>query len=48
MRERTELAGGEWSIVAGPGHGTTIRARLPLRPSAQEGPAQLPDRVVTV
>jgi PAS domain S-box-containing protein len=40
MRERTELAGGEWSIVSSPGHGTTIRARLPLRPSAQEGPAQ--------
>jgi PAS domain S-box-containing protein len=30
MRERTELAGGEWSIDSVPGQGTTVRARLPL------------------
>jgi signal transduction histidine kinase len=31
MRERTELAGGEWSINSAPSRGTTLRARLPLR-----------------
>jgi PAS domain S-box-containing protein len=38
MRERTELAGGEWSIDSVPGRGTTVRARLPLR-RPEEPPA---------
>jgi PAS domain S-box-containing protein len=35
MRERTELAGGEWSLLSAPGRGTTIRARLPLAPPGE-------------
>jgi signal transduction histidine kinase len=29
MRERMKLVGGEFSIESKPGHGTTIRARVP-------------------
>lgn len=34
MRERTNLLGGEFNIVSEFGHGTRIRARFPLGPSA--------------
>lgn len=30
MRERARHAGGEWTILSTPGHGTTVRARLPI------------------
>jgi PAS domain S-box-containing protein len=30
MKERARYAGGEWTIQSSPGHGTTIRARLPI------------------
>ena len=29
MRERVELLGGQFELHSSPGHGTTIRARLP-------------------
>ncbi len=33
MRERTELSGGAFSVVSGPGKGTTVRAEWPLPPA---------------
>jgi PAS domain S-box-containing protein len=30
MQERARFAGGEWTIESTPGHGTTVRARLPI------------------
>ncbi len=30
MKERARSAGGEWTIDSTPGHGTTVRARLPI------------------
>ena len=31
MRERVELVGGEFTISSSPGHGATVRVRIPLR-----------------
>jgi len=33
MRERMQLIGGEFSIKSQPGFGTTIHARVPIRPT---------------
>jgi two-component system, NarL family, sensor histidine kinase UhpB len=33
MRERAELLGGEVRVRAQPGHGCTVRVRVPLAPS---------------
>lgn len=30
MRERVEMVGGSFTVVSAPGHGTTIRARIPV------------------
>ena len=38
MRERVRLAGGVFSLSARPGHGTSIRAILPLPPSSGANP----------
>lgn len=37
MRERVELAGGELEIRSRPGRGTTLRARVPLKPALAAG-----------
>ncbi len=39
MDERVSLVGGRLEIDSAPGHGTTVRARLPLRDAARRGPA---------
>jgi PAS domain S-box-containing protein len=39
MRERLRLVGGEFSIESKPGHGTTIRARVPLVAQAHRSSA---------
>jgi len=36
MRERVEILGGTFSVQSAPGHGTLIRAALPLRLPEQE------------
>jgi signal transduction histidine kinase len=35
LRERAVACGGELSIWGAPGRGTTVLARIPLRPSTQ-------------
>ena len=35
MRERVELAGGEWTVVTRPGEGTLVKADLPTRGDAR-------------
>lgn len=42
MRERLQLVGGEFSIQSEPGHGSTICARVPLRPDEIGDGASLP------
>jgi signal transduction histidine kinase len=42
MRERLQLVGGEFSIQSEPGHGSTICARVPLRPDEIGNGASLP------
>jgi PAS domain S-box-containing protein len=42
MRERLQLVGGEFSIQSAPGHGSTICARVPLRPDEIGKGASLP------
>jgi PAS domain S-box-containing protein len=37
MQERVALVGGDLVIESAPGHGTTIHARVPVRPSAPAG-----------
>lgn len=36
MRERAEVAGGAFDVSSSPGHGTTIRARLPIQGGPKE------------
>jgi signal transduction histidine kinase len=35
MRERVELAGGRWTVTTRPGHGTVVRADLPIEVMAR-------------
>jgi PAS domain S-box-containing protein len=42
MRERLQLVGGDFSIQSEPGHGSTICARVPLRPDEIGNGASLP------
>lgn len=35
MRERVELAGGKWTVTTRPGHGTVVRADLPIEVMAK-------------
>jgi signal transduction histidine kinase len=41
MRERVEMVGGKFSIESAPGHGTTVRAHIPLddAPAARAKPS---------
>lgn len=41
MQERARFAGGEWTIESTPGHGTTVRARLPINGLAMSKTGQL-------
>jgi signal transduction histidine kinase len=42
MRERLQLVGGEFFIQSEPAHGSTICARVPLRPDEIRHGAPLP------